>query len=217
MTGRANAFDEGLARVRDDAALRALAELDSLEPSRMLDRAVLEEAREAAAPRGAASARARRSQRLAAAVRWGVPAAIAAAAVCALVMPRSASRSMPQHHAAEQRLVERMHSASSSALATRVSTAPVDLAPSGSGNSQRPSTPKFIEASQALERQAAWIAPSRVHPPELIESVAASTVLRSPPPPARQRRTRDSGLSGSSRAAPNDGSAHSPRETSASR
>jgi len=204
MSGRVNAFDEGLAQVRDDATLRALAELDSLEPSRTLDRAVLEQAREAAAPRataaprGAASARARRSQRLASAFRWGVPAAIAAAAFCALVMPRSASRSVASH-AAEQRLVERMHSASSSALATRVSTAPVDLAPSGPGNSQRRSTPKFIEASQALVRQAAWTAPSRMHPPELIESIDASTVLRSrsppPPPPARQRRTRETSAS----------------------
>ena len=33
MSGRVNAFDEGLAQVRDDATLRALAELDSLEPS----------------------------------------------------------------------------------------------------------------------------------------------------------------------------------------
>lgn len=94
MSPRPPAFAEGLAELRSDFMLRALAERDSLEPSRALDRAVLARARAGAqAARETSGADSRHRARTAAALRWGVPAALATAAACAVVMQRMASHS----------------------------------------------------------------------------------------------------------------------------
>lgn len=84
-------FDEGLAELRADTMLRTLAERDSLEPPRALDRAVLARARSAVQP-GGPTELGRRS-RPASALRWAIPPALAAAAVFAVGVHRTDSHS----------------------------------------------------------------------------------------------------------------------------
>jgi hypothetical protein len=165
MNPRPPACDEPLAEMRAVARLRELAKLESLEPSRAVDRAVLGLAREAAsrrAPRIRAAGDARR-RRAAHALRWGFPAAVAAAAVCAMVVQRTASRPAAARVAA-QFIVERMQPSSSNALemvrvsahyrgaGSRVVAPAVSayLAPTGLGESHRALVPSFILASVPL-------------------------------------------------------------------
>ncbi len=190
MSQRPPACDEPLAEMRADAMLRALSKLDSLAPSRTLDRTVRGLAREAANGRASRTAAAGRS------VRWAFPVAVAAVAVCAVAVHRTASRPAGPR-AVDQRLVE-----------------PMQPPQSGAGNTQRWLIPAFIQASVPLlsirsaplrkrgveeqapraatrsserssRRERDWTAHRRLRPPELIDSV---DLLRPAPPPPRRPR-----------------------------
>jgi len=148
------ACDERRADMRADTTLRTLVELDSPEPSRALDRAVLALAREAAsgrAPRRGAGGRP---------LRWGFPAAVAAAAVCAVVVQRTAS-SPATPSAAAQFLVGRTQNGALEMVkisahyrgaepGVGAPAAPAHLARSDLGESHRTLIPSLIFASAPL-------------------------------------------------------------------
>jgi len=162
MSRPPRAAHEGPGEPCADARLRALAKLDSLEPSRALDRAVLGLAREAASGR-ARSTRADRGL----IVRWSLPAALAAAAVCAVLVHRTTSRPGAGAPPAAERLPEPMPppqrealervtvSARYSAATPRVDAAGASgsqPAPPFAGDSPRWLMPLYIEASAPLQR-----------------------------------------------------------------
>lgn len=208
MRRRQLALDEERPELRTDSTLRALAELDSIEPSRALDRAVLSRARAAAQTAGASHrSRARRV------LGWSVPAAaIAAAAVCAVAMHQRAPRTEAAH-AANQPFVVVMQSA-----------------PSGSDESRGRFIPSFAATESELSNGASrrtgasdkWSARRRVHPPELIDSVDLLTPPPLPPPAPQSsrglvdRRVPDRGSRGR-QADPNPAAPARPRASPASR
>jgi hypothetical protein len=171
-----------------DETLRAVAELDLLEPSRALDRAVLARARMAA--HAARAADRRRRSFCGRVLRLGLAAAISAAALCAFLVQRTTSSSAPPRAGAERLMV----------LTQRAPAARGQAASSRSGEPARSSAPTLIETSGELgvrmrpAHQREWPRAARFHPPELIDSVATASP-RAPSPalrpgaPARKRGT----------------------------
>lgn len=216
MNARPPACDD----LRSDATLRALAEHDALEPSRSLDRAVLARAREAAA---AENSRARRGG-AAPALRWSLPAALAAAAICAVVVQRTTSRSGPAP-APGHRFFTLAHMASSTSGEFRGRLVPSfieatnDLSvrvppPRAGATTGARATAEWMPRAAAHSSQRAfppdreWTARRPIQPFELIDSVATSAGMRSvPPPPPAQARPADS----SSRSVPGRSTSSSAR------
>ncbi|HEY2590145.1 MAG TPA: hypothetical protein VGI35_01035 [Steroidobacteraceae bacterium] len=156
MSQHPPAWDEPLTEMRADARLRAFAKLDSLEPSRAVDRAVLGLAR--AAARGGAPPVSAGGWSL----RWGFPAAVAAAAVCAVVVHRTVSRPGAPRVADQHFVVERMQLPQSNALemvrvsahyrgtGSGVAASAAYLASSGAANSHGLLIPSLLAVSTPL-------------------------------------------------------------------
>jgi len=190
MSHQPMACDEPLDEMRADAALRAVAALDSVEPSRALDRAVLGQAR------AAASGRAPRMDTRARALRWGFPVAVAVAAVCAVVVHRTASRPGAPRVADQRLLAERMQPPRStgdfhgwlvpalsevSAALLSIRTAPPHRRGSGE-ETPRAATRSSERASRREREEREW---NRWRP-ILVEDVATSIEGSQPPPRPRK-------------------------------
>lgn len=201
MSRGAPLLDEPFAELRADSTLRRLAERDSLEPSRALDRAVLAAARSSV--RGTPEAVTRRRAHRAQALRWGIPAALAAATVCAIVGHRPAARSGTAR-GADQRVFELMQVAPIGALemvsvsaryrgaGSRASTsaASMQAAPRAARKSQH-ATPELIWVSTPSFRM------STARKPTLIDSIDSLDAVRLTlqPSPAQQHVPGSSGRS----------------------
>lgn len=173
MSLRELAIDEGVAELRADSTLRALAERDALEPSRAIDRAVLASAR--ATAQAACATGTRRRLGPGPALRWGIPAALAAGAVFAAVTHRTAVHSGAPRSPG-QPLVE----LTQLAPITTLSMVRVSVRHRGERSRERPAVaPAYNPYVRAETSNAGPPLPTS----SLIETSATFQSIRIPPPP----------------------------------
>ena len=204
MSVRSPPIDDGIAELRADSTLRALAERDALEPARALDRAVLASAR--ATARNACAAGRRRRLGPGPALRWGIPAALAAGAVFAAVVHRT-----PSHSGAPRSPGQPLVELTQLAPITTLAMVRVSVRHRGERSRERASVSPAYGPYVSLRTSNA---PERGPIPSLIETSATFQPIRIPPQPKR-------GSEGWTQRNPTRASAHAfppqPRASPASR